>query len=139
VAKIKHLNSIAFDIAHSFESRNNSTRGQWALGPLLSHALKEDVISVKFDLLAKTITPSSLTFIYVIKQYSKMLEKQLLAKGIEKSYISSANITVNFDYTLQRISPLVTRFTETKFSIEVSISTTERTFIKYSYGWCFPS
>ena len=138
MAKLKLLKSIAYDMAYSFESRNNGSAGIWPLGPLLGHALKSEVSIVELDLRSQTVDPRSNKFSGVFQQYSQMLKDQLIKRSIPESLVISAVIKLTFDTSRTRPSPVSARFTECHFNIEFVLKSDAREYKGNVNGWCFP-
>jgi len=138
MAKRKQLKSISYDLAHSFESRNNGG-GCWALGGLYALALENASSYIVIDLIKSSIYPITSKFGHVVRQYSVFLYSQLERRGLPKDSVETALIRVEFSEKINRLSPVSARFRENQFTIKVSITDDRGKEYNGSInGWCFP-
>lgn len=95
MARRIELHGIVNAINGSFVSRNNDFRGYWAIGQLKALAIDTGVTSMRFSLIPKTDTISSLQR-YIVYHYTGMLEDLLRKQQIPDFWVNEANIMLDF-------------------------------------------
>lgn len=138
MSKRKLLKSISYDMAHKFESRNNGLVGLWALGPILGCAIEHNVDEIKFDLISETSSPTSKRMKPIVRNYLDILNHQLSARNVNRSMVSNAFISVEFDMNESRPSTVSKLYTEHPFTIKVTIEDeNNKNHEGKVSGWCF--
>jgi hypothetical protein len=94
MGKRKLLKNIANGTISSFISRNNDVSGFWGIGKLYSLMIASKIMTVKIDLIKKTIEPRNDEFKLLVNKYSEYLFCQMKKQGLKEEYLFKAIIEV---------------------------------------------
>lgn len=139
MARRKELKNIASGLYGSFISRNNDVAGYWGIGKLCLLAQQHRTTIVRLDLVAGSIAPGSSEFAKLVSGYAAKLKKQLSAKTIPESWITSAIIELDFKpgYPVGRQIPISTWGDLFKLTVTIS-DDREKEHEVHGYGYSAP-
>jgi hypothetical protein len=139
MASRKELKCVAKGLYGSFISRNNDVEGYWGIGRLSLFAQNQMLNVVEIDLLQSSILPQTRAFDWLVSGFCSRLRTQLGSKGIPRVWITSANITIDFNPSAypKKYPPQLTW--GKLFQLEVGIVDDKgKNYIHRGYGHCSP-
>jgi len=100
----RELKNIAFGIAGSFNSRNNSVEGYWGIGKLYKFVELSTQKRVVLDLLSGIVTPITSEFDSLRNSYRDMLLTNLSKREIPRVWVVHAEVSAEFEIGESRFS-----------------------------------
>jgi hypothetical protein len=141
MATRRTLKAVAHDVSESLVSRNDDLGGYWAMGQLLSHALKTGSTRYTFDLACADSTPKLATSALssIPAAWADTFWKNLEHQKLSRALVARATATLTFDLTQSQPSPHHEALEEHAFSCTVEIQDDRgSTHVSTTQGWCFP-
>ena len=96
MANRRDLKNIACNLLGSFNSRNGSIDGYWAIGVLCLISVEQSVTAVALDVLNLTSSIKPDLTKPVLREFREKLNKMLLQAKIPKSLVKAVSITADF-------------------------------------------
>lgn len=97
MARKREMKNAVQGILGSFVSRNNDVDGYWGIGKLYRSAIAAGCNSVRIDLIGSKMLPRLDGFHGMIEKYENLLEKQFPDRRHYKTWLVSAEITIQFE------------------------------------------
>ncbi len=94
MARRKEFKTIADGLVSSFVSRNNDVYGYWGIGKLYSHMISSNSMTVTINLKDCKIEPKNKEFKFLIEEFSKRLQTQILNRRINSKHFKSGLLII---------------------------------------------
>ena len=120
----KVLKSISHNFGHSIVSLMNYVGNDYFLGVLQKQMRKRKLNRLEGDILNNASKPNELLtkpILRTINNYNERFPELVVSSGSSMEFIESAKMTIEFDLTLSRISPIDSRFIENPYVCEINI------------------
>jgi hypothetical protein len=138
----KVLKSVSHNFGHSFVSLMNYVKTDYFLGVLLKQMRKTKLNRLEVDILNDKSKPEKLLtrkILPTIKRYNKYFPELVTSSGSSMEFVESANMTIEFDLTVSRISSIDNTSIENPYICAITIvDKNGKEYKTEQKGWWFP-
>lgn len=138
----KVLKSVSHNFGHSIVSLMNYLGNDYFLGVLQKEMRKTKLNRIEVDILNNKSIPKELLtkpILHTIDNYNKRFPELVESTGSSMEFVKSAKMTIEFDLTKSRISPIDNRFVENPYVCEINIvDDNGKNYKTEQKDWWFP-